>query len=75
MTLEVEEGEHKCVIISATKGSTINANYEVRRVVRFTSCWVGWCVCEVARLRWALMFCHRKKAVRHVSTAKLPKPL
>lgn len=43
MTLEVAEGEHKCVIIAATEGSTINANYEVRRVARFASFWVGCC--------------------------------
>lgn len=29
MTMEVDNGEQECVIIHASKGSTINANYEV----------------------------------------------
>lgn len=29
MTMEVESGADQCVIIYASKGSTINANYEV----------------------------------------------
>lgn len=32
MTMDVEDGNGECVIITASKGNTINANYEVRGI-------------------------------------------
>lgn len=32
ITMEVEDGDEECVIITASKGNTINANYEVRGI-------------------------------------------
>lgn len=34
MTMDVDNQDQQCVIIAASKGSTINANYEVRASTR-----------------------------------------
>lgn len=34
MTMDVDYEDEQCVIVYASKGSTINANYEVRAVTR-----------------------------------------